>query len=116
MTKAEYKNIMAAMHAAYPNEKITGDERAVRMWWKYLENAEYKDVTASLSQHIKTSQFPPTIAELLDSTRRQNKFCNFLPRGYDFAKLERELLLASMGGARIAERKENTGIDTEENI
>lgn len=96
MTREEFTLIMTAVRTAYPNEKVTKDRKSVEFWWKYLQEGDYMLVSRALDEHIRGNKFPPTIAELRDNVNRKNKFNNFLPRGYDFEKLERALLMADM--------------------
>lgn len=93
MEKNEFASIMAGIHAGYPNEKITEDEKTVGIWWAMLKDLEYRQVSKNLEKHIKNNKFMPTIAELRDSSEG-NRFNNFLPRGYDMTKLEVALLEA----------------------
>ena len=96
MDKQEFGQIMAAMHAAYPNEKVTGDTRSVHLWFKELNDMDYDVAAYALERHIRTNKFPPAISEILTGINQKNRFNNFLPRGYDFAKLEKALLMAEI--------------------
>lgn len=89
MNKTEFGNIMAAINAAYPSEKITQDANKVRLWWQMLTDMEYMVVAQNLQRHIKRSSFPPTIAELRGPSQ---VFNNFTRRNYDMDKLEMALL------------------------
>ena len=100
MTKQEFTVILAAIHAAYPNERISGDERAVILWWNYMQHIEYSDARRALDKHIMTNRFAPTIAEIAGRAKKNNRFANFLPRNYDMDKLEAALLTAN-GGKRL---------------
>ena len=91
MTREEFKNIVKARRAAYTNPPI--DSQAVfDLWYEMLKDASYEDVSRTLENHIKANKFAPTIAELRAGTEHRNRFNNFLPRGYDFDKLEAALL------------------------
>lgn len=91
MTREEFKNIAKAIRAAYTNTPI--DSQAVfDLWYEMLKDASYEDVSRTLANHIKANKFAPTIAELRAGTEHGNRFNNFLPRGYDFDKLENALL------------------------
>ncbi len=90
MNQAEFANIMAAMNAAYPNEKITVDAKRVKLWWKKLSDMDYRTVSRNLSKYIDTNTYPPTIADLRG--RRESKFNNFAGRNYDMDRLELALL------------------------
>lgn len=90
MNKNEFKNLMAAIHSAYPNEKITDDKNTVMLWWNMLSDREYRAISRNLEKHIKTCKFVPTIAEL--RAEPPKGFSNFAERTYDMKKLERALL------------------------
>lgn len=90
MNKAQFGNIMAAINAAYPAEKITQDANKVRLWWEMLNDLEYALVARNLQRHIKTNKFAPSIAELRGT--QANGFNNFVGRNYDMRKLELALL------------------------
>ena len=96
MDKQEFGQIMAAMHAAYPNEKVTRDTRSVHLWFGELKDMDYEIAAYALERHIRTNKFPPAISEILMGISQKNRFNNFLPRNYDFEKLERELLMAEI--------------------
>lgn len=112
MNKQEFGQIMAAMHAAYPNEKVTGDTRSVHLWFKELNDMDYDIAAYALERHIRTNKFPPAISEILTGISQKNRFNNFLPRGYDFAKLERALLMVDMQEVeRIEDNEPNNRIE-----
>ncbi len=93
MTREEFKNIVKAIRAAYTNTPIDS-QTVFDLWYEMLKDASYTDVTKALAKHIKTNKFAPTIAELRSCAESRNRFNNFLPRGYDFDKLEAALLEA----------------------
>lgn len=106
MNKQEFGELMAAMHAAYPGEKVTADSRAVALWYQELKETEYRTAAYALHRHIRTNRFPPAIAEILGTAEQKNRFNNFLPRNYDFAALERALLEVTDREARKIGKKE----------
>lgn len=97
MTKQEFSVILATIHAAYTNERISGDERTVKLWWSYLQHIDYNDAKRALDRHIMTNRFAPTIAEIAGRAKKNNRFANFLPRNYNMDKLEAALLTADSG-------------------
>ena len=113
MTRPEFAILIKSINEIYPG---TIKDSNSELWFRLMADVDYKQAAQSLADYMRTEHFAPRPADLINRVEKKNKFCNFVGRDYDYAKLERELLLASMGGARIAERKENTGINTEENI
>lgn len=90
MNKTEFGYLMAAMNAAYPNEKITEDLKKTTLWFNMLRDMDYKTLAENLKRHIRTSKYAPTIAELRQEGPRG--FNNFTGRNYDMDKLELALL------------------------
>lgn len=71
MTKQEFAMILAVVHSAYPNEKITTDKLASATYWEHLKNEDAGYIMQELQSHIRKSKFPPTIAELLNEYDNQ---------------------------------------------
>lgn len=90
MKQVEFANIMAAMNAAYPHEKITCDSKKVKLWWNHLKDMDYKAVSKNLNQYIDVNEYPPSIADLRN--KKPVGFDNFVGRNYDMNKLELALL------------------------
>ncbi|QBE94529.1 hypothetical protein PMF13cell1_00018 [Blautia producta] len=97
MTKQDFSVILATIHSAYPNERISGDKRTVKLWWNYLQHIDYNDAEMALDRHIMKNKFVPTIAEIAGRAKMNNRFANFLPRNYNMDKLEAALLAADSG-------------------
>ena len=62
MTKNEAIMILETAKGTYPQMKTS--EVAVKIWINQLMKMDYKQVNARLMQHITTSKYPPTIAEV----------------------------------------------------
>lgn len=104
MNKAEFSQLMAGMHSAYPGEKITGSENTVLLWWNMLKDMDYREAGRNLTDHIKTCKYPPTIAEIRKEQIRG--FQNFTGRNYDMRKLELAMLgITSVSGIEEVKRR-----------
>lgn len=64
MTKKEFAVIVKKIKAAYSSCKLFEDEFSLNLWYSHLKDIGYADCEKSLTKHIQTSEFPPTIAEL----------------------------------------------------
>lgn len=62
MTKEETKELLTLIFTAYPNFEITKDR--IDLWVDMLTDAVFDKAKANTEQHIKTSKYPPTIAEI----------------------------------------------------
>jgi hypothetical protein len=62
MTKPEALKIGVLVMEAYPNLRVT--ERTQATWATFVADLEYQPTMAALTDWIRTSKFPPTIAEL----------------------------------------------------
>lgn len=85
MTREEFKNIVKAIRGAYMNTAINS-QQVFDEWYTLLRDMDYREVSVNLENHIKSSKFPPTIAEL----RGKEKYP--FGRKYDYEKLELALL------------------------
>lgn len=64
MTDFEFETIALAIKAAYPNSNVLPDKYAMKTWYRALGDLEYKVVENAVWEHISTSVFPPSIAEI----------------------------------------------------
>ena len=93
MTREEFKMIVKAMMAAYPQKCPVKTQDVFELWYSMLKDLMYGTVSARLKTHIKTCKYAPSISELrgMDGEKR-NSFNNFHRRHYDMEQLERSLL------------------------
>lgn len=93
MTREEFKVIVKAMMAAYPQSCPVKTQDVFDMWYTMLKDMDYRTVSERLKKHIKTCKYAPSISELrgMDGEKR-NSFNNFQRRHYDMERLERSLL------------------------
>ena len=64
MTRAEFAQIQLGICAAYPKAKMLDSDEAMEVWFKLLEDLDYKVVHNAVMEHISTSVFPPSVAEI----------------------------------------------------
>ena len=93
MTREEFKMIVKAMMAAYPQNCPVKTQDVFELWYSMLKDLMYGTVSARLKTHIKTCKYAPSISELrgMDGEKR-NSFNNFHRRHYDMEQLELSLL------------------------
>jgi len=103
------------MCSAYPNEKVTNDDKAKKMWWGFLKGEDYMTVAKNLEGHIKANRFPPTISELLKQNNKTRGQLTELDMKFIKQNQERERLTGKyLKGVRrsdeqIAEYKAKEG-------
>lgn len=64
MTDLEFETIALAIKAAYPNSNVLPDKYAMKTWYRALEDLDYQVAENAVWEHIGTSVFPPSIAEI----------------------------------------------------
>lgn len=64
MTDQEFETIALAIKAAYPNSNVLPDKYAMKTWYRTLADLDYKVAENAVLEHISTSVFPPSIAEI----------------------------------------------------
>ncbi len=64
MTKKDFKVIADVIKAAYPRYKLFADENSMSVWYEMLKNISYKECSDALKQHMLTSPYPPSIADI----------------------------------------------------
>lgn len=73
MTQQETIKLLALIKLAYPNsyKDIDKDTQiaTVNMWYKIFESVPYPIMELSIEHFVKTSKFPPTIADINDVLR-----------------------------------------------
>lgn len=64
MTDQEFETIALAIKAAYPNANVLPDKYAMKTWYRALADLDYHVAENAVWEHISTSVFPPSIAEI----------------------------------------------------
>lgn len=72
MEREEFKILVKAMKATYPDPKFIPDKDAFDVWFDFLKDMDYKTLSNALGRHICTSKFPPTIADLREQALKNN--------------------------------------------
>lgn len=62
MTRDETKTLLKTILLAYPNFDISAEK--VDLWAKMLTDVTFANAERNTLQHIKTSRYAPTIAEI----------------------------------------------------
>ncbi|WP_370874777.1 replicative helicase loader/inhibitor [Paenibacillus tundrae] len=70
MDNQQVLSILAVVVTAYPTVELT-DEMAT-LWEQMLSDVTFESAQRSLKQHIKTSKWPPTIADIRANTSTAN--------------------------------------------
>ena len=120
MTREEFKVIVKAMMAAYPQNCPVKTQDVFELWYSMLKDLTYGMVSTRLKKHIKTCKYAPSISELRGmSGEKINSFNNFHRRQYDMEQLERSLLESGQNRIEVREtygrqliRREPSGMQT----
>lgn len=68
MTREEFKRLADAMKAAYPRYNLFGDKNSLSVWYEMLKDIDYPICSDALKQHLQSSVYPPTIADLRNNS------------------------------------------------
>lgn len=63
MTDKEFETLALAIKAAYPNFNLL-DKPAMKIWFTMLADLDYKVAENAVLEHISTSKYPPSIADI----------------------------------------------------
>jgi len=69
--KHEVKKLLEQITGIYLNVKLSKDTAGI--WAECLRDIPYKQAKNNLIKHIKSSKFPPTIADILQLHRQPGK-------------------------------------------
>lgn len=72
MTKQEFTTLVRGMKAAYSDPKFLPDEYAVTVWYGMLKDIPYKDASKAITDIMRTSPYPPTIADITQKVYQAN--------------------------------------------
>ena len=64
LTSDEWKVLAKTLKTAYTNQNFLSDDGSIQVWYSMLRGFSYKALSDAIAQHIQTSKFPPTIAEI----------------------------------------------------
>ena len=80
MKKTDILILLKAIQNYYPNFKFDGEKRD--FWHEVMRGMDFEQVKLNLVEYVKTSKFPPTIADLAVKKMESRKS--------DFLKLAEE--------------------------
>lgn len=64
MTREEFSILVKSMKAVYADPKFIADQDAFNVWYAMLKHIDYKPAAAAVQEHMMSSQFPPTPADI----------------------------------------------------
>lgn len=64
MDKKQFATLAIAIKAAYPASKVLEDSASMDFWYLMLKDIDYHVAENAAMEHISTSVYPPSIAEL----------------------------------------------------
>lgn len=64
MTRDEFMILASAIRTYYPKENILPNMQALELWYRELQDIPYEVAEVALREHVHTSNFSPSIAEL----------------------------------------------------
>lgn len=73
MTDQEFEMLSLAIKAAYPNSNVLPDKYAMKTWYRSLADIDFQVAENAVWEHINTSVFPPSIAEIREKCA--NRLC-----------------------------------------
>lgn len=94
MNKTDFILFSKRMRGMFPNAKVLQTKDAVDAWNEALSGISYDVAMEALRKHAETSQWPPTIADIVNGGRQVTKS---KIRAYDFeigdlSELDMELI------------------------
>lgn len=86
MTRDEVKKLLAVLKTAYPyfyNKQPNAELSAtINLWYAALKEFDYEFINGGLKNLIQTSKYPPTVAEVLESAKKQPNITDPLQQPY----------------------------------
>ena len=64
MTKKEFMLFASALRTYYPKENILPNTQAVELWYKQLQDLDYKVLVITLNKWVATNKWSPSIADI----------------------------------------------------
>ena len=86
MTKSEIRELLESVLSLYPGFKLTKESAAI--WHECLLDIAYLKAKENFINHVKTSNYPPSIAVIRGSTgknkaKENTNFCDVTGREYE---------------------------------
>ena len=76
MTREEVKKLYNRVCDAYPNFKPNNPQFTFDLWCEYLKDHTFTEVEIYLDEHIRHSEYAPTISQLLSRESVTSNFSN----------------------------------------
>lgn len=64
MTDEEFEQLILTIKAAYPNANVLPDAYSLKVWYRMLEDLDFKMAENVIAEHMSKSPFPPSISEI----------------------------------------------------
>ena len=64
MTKQEFATLAMALKTYYPREKLIPNDKAMELWFRQLQDLEFKVAEAALYKWVATNRWAPKISEI----------------------------------------------------
>ena len=64
MSFDDFMKIATYMKTAYPNSRVLPDDPSIMLWFRMLEDLDFKECENAILQHASESKFPPSISEI----------------------------------------------------
>ena len=61
MTRKEFAIIASGIRTYYPRENILPNDQSMELWFRQLEDIEFKIAETALHKWVAVSKWPPTI-------------------------------------------------------
>ena len=68
MTFKEFGQLADAIKTYFPKDNMLPTDTAMELWYDMLKDMDYKSAYIGLKNHVATSRFPPTIADIRNGT------------------------------------------------
>lgn len=68
MEREEFKVLVKAMKAVYPQPTFIPDQDAFNVWYGLLKDLQYNQLSMAIQKYMLTEKYPPTIADLRTKT------------------------------------------------
>lgn len=83
MEKHEVKKLLEQITGLYPSVKLSTDTAAI--WAECLADISYNQARHNLIEHVKSSKFTPTIADIRGTARKAaaGNYCEVTGREYE---------------------------------
>jgi Loader and inhibitor of phage G40P len=81
MQKSQVVRLVAVLKAAYPRQETPPE--TVALYAEMLADLDAGDVTAAVKQHVRSSRYFPTIAEIRDAVREANEHAAYSSSVWD---------------------------------